>query len=85
MRGGGGIAAGNRIIGTGGCSASVCSRHHACVYVPAEKKRQRHSSKDANYSDSIPETAFNMCEQAGAGGEAAGVFTYSYGRGVREV
>lgn len=67
MCGGGGIAAGNRIIGTGGCFASVCSRHHACVYAPAEEKRQCHSSKAANYSDSIPEAAFNTCERAGRG------------------
>lgn len=83
MRGGGGIAAGNGIIGTGGCSASVCSRHQACVYAPAEEKRQCHSSRAANYSDSSPETALNMCEREG--GRAAGVFTHTYGSRVREV
>lgn len=49
MRWGGGIAAGKGVIGTGGCSASLCS-HRAAADVPAEGNRQSHSSKAASAS-----------------------------------
>lgn len=54
MRGGGGIAAGDRITGTGAALPGVFLTPRLGVC---------HSSKATSYRDSIPETACNTGEQ----------------------